>query len=473
MGAAVQFPPMNKDLQKPKIGDLIDVEILDAGEGNQSFARLENGMGGFIRGVHVPGDHVQARVAKVKKRHVELSYVKLLSPSACRIDAPCSLFGRCGGCRWQQVQYERSLEFKQKTVQAALERLGGFQHIGVEPVRPSESVYAYRNKIDLVFSRNRAEETKDGQWSLGFHVQGAGNAVLDVESCHLVSSEMNRLAERVRIFVQARGWQAFDLSKRAGLLRSLMIRQSHHTGQLMVNLVTSGPIPNPMALVDELEGDESIRVDTIVNSIATRKNRIAIDTSVILSGAGTIEENFCGLNFTVSPSSFLQPHTVQANQLYQEVIQCAGLRETDRVLDLYCGIGTLTLLLAKQAQHVFGAESVQDAVDDAWENAALNGIENVEFRREILGRSGEPEFPSEVDVIVTDPPRDGMEEGVVSAIRRSRARRVVYVSCHPASLARDAKRLCAEGHFQLKRAIPFDLFPQTAHIETLAVFDRC
>jgi 23S rRNA (uracil1939-C5)-methyltransferase len=272
--------------------------------------------------------------------------------------------------------------------------------------------------------------------------------------------------------VKSQGWQAYDEKKQAGLLRSLMIRQSHHSGEVMVNLVTSAPIPNPESLVEALQQSETVRPDTIVNSISTRKNRIAVDEAIVLSGSGVLEENFCGLTFTVSPGSFLQTHTSMAEQLYKEVLHQADIQAADRVLDLYCGIGTLTLMLAQKAAHVFGIESVQSAVNDAADNARRNGIENVEFRREILGREGVPDLPPHPDMIITDPPRDGMEEGVVAAIRRSKARRLVYVSCHPAHLARDAQRLCEDGIYQLKTVLPFDLFPQTAHIETLAIFDR-
>jgi 23S rRNA (uracil1939-C5)-methyltransferase len=189
---------MNQPSKQPAVGDILTIDILDAGEGNRSFARLGNQMGAFVQGVHVPGDRIQARVTKVKKRLVELTFLKLLSPSPDRIDPPCHLFGSCGGCRWQQLRYERQLELKRKSVQDALQRLGGFRDVLVQPVRPSDRIYDYRNKVDLVFSRKQADSRTSRQWSLGFHEQGSSQTVLNVETCHLISPLMNRVAQEVR-----------------------------------------------------------------------------------------------------------------------------------------------------------------------------------------------------------------------------------------------------------------------------------
>lgn len=460
---------LNKE--KPERGDVVRLSITDAGEGNRSFGRLENGMAVFVRGLLVPGDEVHVRLGKVKKRYAEATLEDVITPSVDRIEPRCSFFGRCGGCRWQHVSSETQLIIKTRRIVDAMTRLGGFEDVPLEPAVVAEKAYLYRNKVDFVFSRNQDQKETDEKWSLGFHVHGVGNSVIDIDPCLLVPEEMNRIASLTRAFASEKEWNAWDSDKRSGLLRSLTIRESQSSGQRLVNLITSGPMPNPNAYAEMLMKEDDLKVVTVVNTVAIQKNRQHHEHAEVIAGPGVLEETMMGVVLSVSPSAFVQPNIDMAEKVYAQVLDWAALTGRERVLDLYCGIGVLSQAIARQAGQVYGYESVVDAIRDARTSAQANGVENVKFTTAILGHDETLQFPGNLDLVVTDPPRDGMEAQVVERIIQTGVKRILYISCHPASLARDGGLLRQAG-YELKKIRPFDLFPQTDHIETVACFER-
>lgn len=456
----------------PEENPSLILDILDAGDGGKSFARLPDGMAVFLRGDAVPGDRVRITIQKRKKRLAEGVIEEIVQPSPDRVEAPCVHFGLCGGCRWQQLAYTKQLEVKTRWVSDALSHLGGIRDANVLPAVASPDLYRYRNKVDLVFSRHQDGPKSEKKWAMGFHTRSASNRVFELEECHLISEDMNRLANAVRDCCRDRKWNAFSPDGESGLLRSVMIRKGERTGERMVNLVTTGPIPDPYGFAREVSERVGFEPESVVNTVASGSSRLRVESTELLAGQPWIYEELMGNRLRVSAASFLQPNTLQAEEMIREVLRVADLSGRERVLDLYCGMGSFSLALAAHAKSVFGYESIADAVRDARVNALENGRENTRFTTAILGRDRRLAFPSDLDCIVTDPPRSGMERVVIEAIRKSGASKCIYVSCYPASLARDARLLCAEGGYTLKQVQPFDLFPQTEHIESVALFSR-
>jgi 23S rRNA (uracil1939-C5)-methyltransferase len=413
-----------------------------------------------VRGA-VPGDRVRARIGKSKRSWAEAELVELLEPSPERIDpaAPHP------GAPWQVLPYERQLEEKASQVRDALERIGGFEQPPVEPIVPAERELRYRNKLEYSFG-----EDEQGELVLGFHRPGRFDLIDDVTADILASERVDELREAVKAWCRAEGLSAWDRETQAGLLRNLVVREGRRTGQLHARLITS---PGSDFRVDELAA--ATPADSF---LWTRAEGVAETTrggeSRTVKGSAVLEEELCGLRFRISPDAFFQTNTEMAERLYGVAAELAGLTGRERVLDLFCGIGTIALVLALDSAEVWGVELIEEAVADAIENARLNGIDNARFfagdvrlvMRELLEKSGRP------DVIVVDPPRAGLSQKVVRRIIEAGAERIVYVSCNPTTLAPNARQLVDDGGYALRTVRPVDMFPQTPHIECVALLGR-
>ncbi|HED30184.1 MAG TPA: 23S rRNA (uracil(1939)-C(5))-methyltransferase RlmD [Prosthecochloris aestuarii] len=467
-------------------GECIELVISDIAEKDQCFGTIDNGAGVLVRGMLAVGDRVQAKVVKVRSRYLEAVALDVLDPSDDRIDPICPVFGVCGGCKWMHVSYQAQLRYKRKKVSDALQHIGGFADIVVQPVEPAPEEYHYRNKVEFSCSSKRyllPEELsmehldKSKDFALGFHAPGNFEKVLEIDTCYLAKPCMNQALDVTRSFALQHGLEPYAAREHTGFLRNLMLRYSEEHDELMVNIVTSWYDEQLMAAYrDRLIEAMPDRKMTIVNNVTTRKNTVAVgEREIIVYGEGSIRERLGDLHFRISANSFFQTNTRQAERLYDGIMEMADLKEDDIVYDLYCGTGTITLYLAERCKRAVGLEVVESSIIDARENAAANGIDNAYFYQAdlkdfhtllpTLESYGMPR------VIVTDPPRAGMHPKALDTMLRLQPEIIVYVSCNPANLVRDGKEIC-QWDYRLETVQPVDMFPHTSHIETLACFRR-
>lgn len=434
-----------------------------------------NGMVTFVPNT-IPGDSIQAALTKIKKNHLEGQLHKILVPSPLRIEPRCKHFGVCGGCTWQNLDYEKQVEFKTTTVKETLVHLGGFTVEEVDafvcPMLACPSPWYYRNKMELSF-----DQPSEGSLELGFHLPKRRHEVFQLEECFLQSERLPKIVKQVRDFSNAHGLSVFRDRTASGLLRNLIIREGKNTGELMINLVTSHEdFPQKDAFkthftTGEWEGQVTSLIWTQIHQARGYRTRRA---NTLLAGRETITEemtleNGKTLRFDISPESFFQPNTHQAERLYATVVEMAQLKGTETVYDLFCGTGTIGLFCANKAQQVYGIELIPDAVENAKKNALRNEIENVQF---FVGDVGElltkkaPEGSASPDVVIVDPPRAGLEGIVPEQVAQLGAATIIYVSCNPTTLARDLK-LFGMFDYKVEAVQPVDMFPQTYHIENV------
>jgi 23S rRNA (uracil1939-C5)-methyltransferase len=413
----------------------------------------------FVRGA-VPGDRVRVRIGKSKRSWAEAELVELVEPGPDRVEpvAPHP------GAPWQVLPYERQLEEKEAQVRDALARIGNFEAPPVEPIVPAEQLLRYRNKLEYSFG-----EDEQSELVLGFHRPGRFDLIDGVELDILASERVDEVREAVKAWCREEGLTAWDRESQTGVLRNLVVREGRRSGQLQARIVTSPGADFRVELVAATPAD---------SFLWTRAEGVAETTrggeTKAIRGSLKLEEELSGLRFRISPDAFFQTNTEMAERLYGAAAEFAGLTGREKVLDLFCGIGTIALVLALDSAEVWGVELVEDAVADAIENAKLNGVDNTRFfagdvrlvMRELLEQSGSP------DVVVVDPPRAGLSQKVVRRIIEADAQRVVYVSCNPTTLAPNARQLVDDGGYELRTVRPVDMFPQTPHIECVALLER-
>jgi 23S rRNA (uracil1939-C5)-methyltransferase len=433
--------------------------------GGNGVARL-NGFVVFVRR-GLPGDRVRARVTKVQRRHAEALAVEVLEPSPLRVEPPCQHYPACGGCRFQDLAYEAQLESKADQVRDALVRIGGIAEPPVEAIVPAESIFHYRNKLEYSFTA-----TPDGP-TLGFHRAGRWDEVLDIERCWLTTDLGNAIRLAVRDWARESGLAAYDQAEGTGYLRHLVYREGRNTGQVLVQLVTApGELHDADGLVAALRRFPELR--SIHHAVNESPAEVTNLPTKLLWGEEAIEEELGGLRFRIRPSAFLQTNTAMAEQLFALAVEYAALTGEETVWDLYCGIGSIGLTMARNVLTVWGIDISEESVACALENADLNGIANAAFYagdvgqaiEELKDRSGAP------DVVVVDPPRAGLSGKAVRRLGRIGAPRIVYVSCNPTTLAGNVKQLAADWGYDLRRARPVDMFPHTPHVETVALLER-
>jgi 23S rRNA (uracil1939-C5)-methyltransferase len=412
----------------------------------------------FVRGA-VPGDLVRARLTKAKRSFGEAELAELIEPGPDRVEPEV----RHPGAPWQVLPYERQLEEKERQVRDALERLGGFEGPPVEPIEPAERPLHYRNKAEYSFGSDEG-----GGLVLGFHRPGRWDVIDEVTRDVLASPAADELRRAAEAWCREEGLTPYDRVDHTGFLRNLVVREGRRTGQLQARLVTSEGDFRAQELAAALPAGSVLWTRAPGVAETTREGE-----TEVLAGEEWIEEELLGLRLRISPDAFFQTNTEMAERLYGTASELAGLSGRERVLDLYCGIGTVALALALDAGDVWGVEIVERAVADAIENARLNGIDNARFfagdvrtaMRPLLQESGR------ADVVVVDPPRAGLSAKVVRRVMEAEARRIVYVSCNPTTLAPNARQM-ADAGYRLRTVRPVDMFPQTPHIECAALLER-
>jgi 23S rRNA (uracil1939-C5)-methyltransferase len=445
-------------------GEELELRIDSLAYGGNGVGRL-NGFVVFVRG-GLPGDRVRARVTKVKRGFAEGISVDVLEPSPHRVEAPCRHFGVCGGCRFQDLEYEEQLAAKGQQVRDALVRIGRIPDPPLEPIVPARSVFGYRNKLEYSFT------STDGVVDLGFHRAGRWDEVIGVEECLLTTDLGNRVRLAVRDWAREERLEAYDQETGAGYLRHLVYREGRNTGQVLVTLVTApGERFESGYLVDVLRRFPEVRsIHWAINDSPAERTNLP---TRLLWGEDAIEEELLGLRCRLRPGAFLQTNTEMAECLYELAREAAGLTGAERVFDLYCGTGTIGLSLAGQAGEVWGIEIAEEAVACAIENAELNGIANARFFagnvgqtvEELMERAGAP------DVVVVDPPRAGLAGKALRRTGALGASRIVYVSCNPTTLASDAQVLRDEFGYELIRCRAVDMFPHTPHVESVSLLE--
>jgi len=443
----------------------LELRIDSLAYGGSGVARLD----GFVVFVRrgLPGDLVRARVTKVKRNHAEAVATDVLEPGGSRVEAPCAHFPACGGCRFQDLAYEAQAQAKEAQVRDALERIAGIPSPPLEPLLPAESPFHYRNKLEYSFT-----QSPEGP-ALGFHRAGRWDEVLEIERCWLTTELGNALRDVVRDWAREEHLTAYDQEAHEGFLRHLVVREGRNTGQALVVLVTAaGELPDADHLVDCLRRFPEVRsVHWAVNDGVAEVTNVP---ARLLWGEEAIEEELAGLRFRIRPGAFLQTNTAMAERLYGVAVEYAGLSGVETVYDLYCGIGTIGLVMAGQALSVWGVETSEESVACAIENAELNGIANAAFFAGEVGRSLEElrERAGPPDVVVVDPPRSGLAGRALREVGNLTAPRLVYVSCNPTTLAGDLKTLVVDYGYRLERARPVDMFPHTPHVEAVALLAR-
>jgi 23S rRNA (uracil1939-C5)-methyltransferase len=442
---------------RPARGAELELTVDSLAYGGAGVARLD-GYVVFVSGA-VPGDRVRARVGKAKRAYAEARVTEILEPGPDRV-APVADHP---GAPWQVLRYERQLEVKEAQVGEALTRLGRLAAPQVEAIVPASQLWRYRNKLEYSFG---ADAT--GRLICGFHAPGRWDEILEISDCLLASEPANAARERVVVWCREQGLPPYDRRTGRGLLRNLVVREGRRTGQLQVRLVTAPGAIDAAGLAAAAGGDGVLWTRTASVGETTAGG----DTDLI-AGAGYLDEEIGGLHVRISPEAFFQTNTEMGEQLYRIAVERAQLSGFERVYDLFCGIGTIGLLMAPRAAELWGLEVVPEAVADAIANSRLNEIDGVHFfagdvrlaLRELVDRAGRP------DVLVVDPPRSGLSPKIVRRIIEAGPRRIVYVSCNPTTLAPNVAQLVEAG-YALGPVQPVDMFPQTPHIECVAVLDR-
>jgi len=447
-----------------KRGDLLTVTIDDLAFGGEGVGRVD-GYVVFVKG-GVPGDSLQVRLTQARSRFGRGVIEAIDQPSPHRVEPPCPYFGRCGGCRLQQLNYETQLALKAKQVADCLQRIGGLGEIPLHPIIGAPELYGYRNKMEFTVAK------ADGQTVVGLHEAERYDVVLDIERCLLQSERMNGLLNEVRRFFRERQLSVYDQESGEGLLRFMMLREGKRTGEAIVNIVTAQPALHVFSdLTQRLVGSQ---VTGVVVNVNPKKASVAVGVEEhLIGGRDHIREEIGGLTFQVSANSFFQTNTLQAERLFGLVQEYAGLSGDETVVDLYCGTGAISLLLAKRARKVYGIEVAPAAIADAQRNAKANGIDNCQFIQGEV-RFSLPELIRQglrAEVAVADPPRAGFHPKALKALLNLFPRRLVYVSCNPSTLARDLSDL-VQGGYRIEAVQPIDMFPHTPHIEVVAWLDR-
>ncbi len=446
--------------------DLVTLEIEDCGIDGEGIGKAD-GFTVFVKDA-VIGDTVTAKIMKSKKHYGYGKLIEILKPSPYRVEPKCTFARQCGGCQLQALSYEQQLVFKTNKVKGHLERIGGFKNLPMEPIIGMDEPYHYRNKAQFPVGRN-----KDGKIITGFYA-GRTHTIIENRDCALGVPENKEVLDRVISHMEKWNIAPYDETTGNGLVRHVLIRYGYFTGEVMVCLILNGTkLPHEDELAEtlrEIKGMTSITIN-----VNKKKSNVILGEEIrILWGQGYITDKIGDISYQISPLSFYQVNPKQTQKLYAKALEYADLHGDETVWDLYCGIGTISLFLAQQAKFVRGVEIIPQAIENANENARINNITNVEFftgkAEEVLPREYEKNG-TYADVIVVDPPRKGCDETLLETMIKMQPKRIVYVSCDSATLARDLKYLCANG-YSLTRVCPVDQFGGTVHVETVALLSR-
>ena len=463
-----------------KKDDCVTLHIEDIGTGGEGIGKAD-GFTFFVKDAIV-GDVIEAKIMKLKKNYGYARLMKVLTPSKDRVEPKCPVARQCGGCQIQEMRYEAQLAFKQKMVQNNLERIGGLSDFEMYPVIGMETPYAYRNKAQFPVG-----EDKDGNIVIGFYA-GRTHHIVEQTDCCIGAPENGEVLRKVKAYMQKNQIRPYNEEHHSGIVRHILIRTGYHTKEIMVCLIVNAAkascLKNAQQLTESLREMDGM-TSVMVNFNTEKTNVILGKKSEVLWGQPYIEDFIGDVKYQISPQSFFQVNPMQTEKLYAKALEYAGLTGNETVWDLYCGIGTISLFLAKNARKVYGVEIVPQAIEDARNNAKRNGIDNAEF---FVGKAEEvvPAFYEKAlkqaqdseagksirpDVVVVDPPRKGCEEVLLETIVKMQPQRIVYVSCDSATLARDLKFLSANG-YAVKKVQPVDQFGHSVHVETVVLLSH-
>lgn len=466
---------MSEKIYPVKRNEILELDILKTAFGGKGVARI-NEYVIFVKNA-VEGDRVRAKIRKRKKAYAEASILEIIKKSDLRIEPPCPYFNWCGGCTWQNVSYENQLKFKFQHVEENIKHLAGLNDVLVRPVQASGDIWAYRNKMEFSFSDRRwllpeelGVDEISNTFALGLHVPGTFDKILQIDACLLQNETANQILKFISDYVQENEIIPYGIKSHEGFLRFLVLRTSAYTNEIMVNIVTAYRDNKKLKPLAEQIVKKFERVSSVVNVINDKKAQIAFgEKEYLLAGKSYITDKIHGMEFDISANSFFQTNTRQAEKLYEITLNYANPQKESIVWDLYCGTGTISLLLAQKSKQVTGFELVESAVQDGFKNAAKHGINNVNF---IAGDIMKmiTEQTSVPDIIVIDPPRAGMHPKVVETLLAVKANKIVYVSCNPSTLARDLKEL--KTVYRVIEIQSVDMFPHTYHIESVALLEK-
>lgn len=459
---------------------LENIKLVSAGAKGVAVGKTDEGKTVLVSGA-VPGDVVHARVKKAKSKYFEAEAAEIVEKSPFRVEPKCVHFGVCGGCKWQNLSYEKQLDFKQEEVYNNIKRIGGIENFETLPILGSEEQYFYRNKMEFSFSNARwlTQDEVDStanindKNALGFHIPGMWSKILDLKECFLQESPSNEIRLAVKQYAEQNGLDFYDVKNQEGFLRTLMMRQNSK-GEWMVLF---------QLYLEEKENQEKLfnfllekfpQIKTLVYAINPKGNDSIYDLDIqTYFGDGFLMEEMDGLKFKIGPKSFFQTNYRQALELYRKTLEFADLKGNEVVYDLYTGTGTIAQYVARNAKHVIGIESVQEAIDAAIEHAELNGLTNTTFycgdMKDVFTDEFLENHPA-ADVLITDPPRDGMHAKVVEQILKLAPQKIVYVSCNSATQARDLALM--KDFYKVEKILPVDMFPQTHHVENIALLTK-
>jgi 23S rRNA (uracil1939-C5)-methyltransferase len=436
------------------LNDELEISIRSLGSSGEGVGAYD-GVVGFVEGA-LPGETVRVRVTTAKKNYFKADLLKVLDPSPDRVTPICPVFGRCGGCQLMHLSYDKQLQVKTSQVEDALQRIGGFADLKISPCTPSPNPLYYRNKIQLPVAYSQ-EGLIIGLYARGSH------DIIPVEKCYI------HCATGEKVFDSAQKILREMAKPSRGELRHLLIRTAIHENAVLLVLVTTGIEKGWLQEVAEKIMSSNPEVKGVVENVNRRTDNVILGTEYkLISGVATIEETLCGLRFRLSPHAFFQVNTPQVENLYRAAIGMCDLAGNETVVDAYCGVGTMALLAASSARAVVGIEYVADAIRDARYNAELNNIKNAQF--EVGAAEDLLKTIPKMDVVLLNPPRKGCDEKLLETVLKKLPRIVVYVSCNPATLARDLKTLSSK--YQVEEVKPFDMFPQTSHVETVVKLRR-
>ena len=466
-----------------KRSGIVELDIDRLAFGGKGLGKTKEGRVVSVEG-SLPGQRVRVRLGRVREHFTEARLEEVVRQSPHAVSPRCAHFGYCGGCRLQHLDYPQQLEAKANQVREALELLGGFAEPPVEQGVACRHVYGYRNKMEYTFGDVRwltpeeiaRPDQADREFALGLHPRGRWDRIIHLEECHLPHAMSVEILKVVQDAGARSGLRPYTTRTHEGYWRFLIVRQGVRTGQWLVDLITSDE-PREQVKVETLArhlNETFPGVITVTHTISSSRAAVATgEEERVLIGPGFIEEEIGGLRFRISPRAFFQTNTEGAERLYEEAVELAALGEGERVYDVYCGTGTIALLMAARAREVVGFELEAAAVVDARANAELNGLENTVFVEGDAAKllRGGPVW-GEPDVVVLDPPRAGLHPDVRYLVPALGAGRLVYVSCNPATLAADLAEICRNG-YELKTVIPHDMFPHTPHVECVSLLTAC
>ncbi|HEY9887219.1 MAG TPA: 23S rRNA (uracil(1939)-C(5))-methyltransferase RlmD [Candidatus Obscuribacterales bacterium] len=446
-------------------GETLELDITDLSSEGDGVGRWENRVI-FVPDT-VPGDRVKIRLVFIKPSFGRGKLMEVVTAASDRIRPPCIVADKCGGCQWQPVAYAAQLAAKQQQVVDALERIAHFSDIRVDPILGAADPLGYRNKVTYPLGVSTEGQVKAGYFRKGTH------QIVNLNQCPVQDSRLDPLLAEVKGDIQARGWSIYDEETQQGALRHLALRVGRRTGQLLLTLVsTTWELPEIEAQCAEWKERYPALAGICVNRNPKPGNGIWGKETRFVVGQPYIEERFANLTLHIYPTTFFQVYTEQAERLLRVILEELQLQGTETVVDAYCGIGTLTLPIAQRAGFCVGLEVQEEAVEIAIENAQINAIKNVRFKTgtvdKLLPDVRESLRDQTPDIVVLDPPRKGCGDRVLEALIALKPARIVYMSCNPATLARDLQRLCGEGGYRVQRVQPADFFPQTAHVECVA-----